>query len=368
MQKNQLLVLLAVTLLGVTDAARAEISIDQLVEQARIVEGDVAVRDLPRWNGARKILIRDIGLNLDKLIGSLGDVEVIAVPSVSEAMQHASDVDAIIGFCNAELIEAAAKLVWVQIYWAGAESCLSVERIGNGDVLMSNMQKMSSPVIAEHAIAMMLSLARQIPQFVHVMGDDDRQNQGEIVAGGMTPIAGKNLLVVGLGGIGTEAARLGAALGMRVSGTRNSSRDGPEFVEYVGLSHELHDLAAQADVIVNALPLTPDTKDLLDGEFFAAVKPGAIFINVGRGQTVVTAELIAALESGRISGAGLDVTEPEPLPADSPLWQRDDVIITPHVAGRGGETERHSVLLIENLKRYVSGDRLLNVVDPKKGY
>ena len=367
MRKNQLLILVAVTLLGVTEAARAEISIDQLVEQARIVEGDVAVRDLPRWNGARKILIRDIGLNLDDVIGSLGDVEVIAVPSVSEAMQHASDVDAIIGFCNAELIDAAANLVWVQIYWAGAESCLSVERVGNGDVLMSNMQKMSSPVIAEHAIAMMLSLARQIPQFVHVMGDDGRQDQDEIVAG-MTPIAGKRLLVVGLGGIGTETARLGAALGMRVSGTRNSSRDGPEFVEYVGLSHELHDLAAQADVIVNALPLTPGTNNLLNGEFFAAVKPGAIFINVGRGQTVVTTELIAALESGRIAGAGLDVTEPEPLPADSPLWQRDDVIITPHVAGRGGERERHTVLLIENLKRYVSGDRLLNVVDPKRGY
>ncbi len=367
MQKNHLLVLLAVTLLGVADAARAEISVDQLVEQARIVEGDVAVRDLPRWNGARKILLRDIGLDLDGRFDEFDDVEIVTARSVSEAMQYVSDVDAIIGFCDAELIDAAEKLVWVQIYSAGAESCLSVERVGNGDVLMSNMQKMSSPVIAEHAIAMMLSLARQIPQFVHVMGDEDRQRQDEIVAG-MTPIAGKRLLVVGLGGIGTEAARLGAALGMRVSGTRNSSRDGPEFVEYVGLSHELHDLAAQSDVIVNALPLTPDTKDLLDGEFFAAVKPGAIFINVGRGQTVVTAELIAALESGRISGAGLDVTEPEPLPADNPLWQRDDVIITPHVAGRGGELERHAVLLIENLKRYVSGDRLLNVVDPKKGY
>jgi len=367
MQKNQLLVLTVVTLLGVTQAARAEISIDQLVEQARIVEGDVAVRDLPRWNGARKLLIRDIGLDLDDLIASIGDVEVVAVPSVSEAMQHANDVDAIIGFCDAELIAAAAKLVWVQIYWAGAESCLSVERVGSGDVLMSNMQKMSSPVIAEHAIAMMLSLARQIPQFVHVMGDDDRQGQDEIAAG-MMPVAGKRLLVLGLGGIGTETARLGAALGMRVSGTRNSSRDGPEFVEYVGLSHELHDLAAQADVIVNALPLTSGTKDLLDGEFFAAVKPGAIFINVGRGQTVVTDDLVAALESGRVSAAGLDVTEPEPLPADSPLWQRNDVIITPHVAGRGGERERHTVLLIENLKRYIAGDRLLNVVDPKKGY
>ena len=367
MRKIQLLVLVAVMLFGVVEAVRAEISIDQLIEQARLDEGDVAVRDLPRWTGAHKILIRDLGLDLEDLMESLDDVEVIVVRSVSEAMQYASDVDAIIGFCDAELIEAAAKLVWVQIYWAGAERCLSVERVGSSDVLMSNMQKMSSPVIAEHAIAMMMSLARQLPQFVHSMPADDRQGQDEIVAA-MTPIAGKTLLVAGLGGIGTEAARLGAALGMRVYGTRNSSREGPEFVEYVGLSHELHDLAAQADVVVNALPLTVGTKDLFGRDFFAAVKPGAIFINVGRGQTVVTEELIAALESGRISGAGLDVTEPEPLPAENPLWQRDDVIITPHVAGRGGERERHTVLLIENLKRYIAGDRLLNVVDPEKGY
>jgi len=163
-------------------------------------------------------------------------------------------------------------------------------------------------------------------------------------------------------------ARLGAALGMRVSGTRNSSRSGPDFVEYVGLSHELLALAAEADVVVNALPLTADTKDLFDAEFFTAVKPGAMFVNVGRGQTVVTSELIKALESGRIAAAGLDVTEPEPLPSDSPLWQRDDVIITPHVAGFGGERERHQILLLENLRRYVEGEPLLNVVDPAKGY
>lgn len=134
------------------------------------------------------------------------------------------------------------------------------------------------------------------------------------------------------------------------------------------MSHELNDLAASADVIVNALPATAATLDLFDAEFFASVKAGAIFINVGRGKTVVTRDLIAALESGQISAAGLDVTEPEPLPADSPLWQREDVIITPHVSSAGGENERHAVLLRENVSRYVAGDRLLNVVDPRKGY
>ena len=367
MRKIQLAVLMVVTLFGVAETARAEISIDQLIEQARMAEAGVAVRELPRWDATHKILIRDIGMNIDGLLDGLGGVEFIIARSVPEAMQHASDLDAIVGFCDAELIDAAENLVWVQIYAAGAESCLSVERIGNGDVVMTNMQKMSSPVIAEHAIAMMMSLTRHIPQFIHTMENGDWAKRNAMM-NGMMPVAGKNLLVAGLGGIGAEVARLGAALGMRVSGTRNSSRNGPDYVEYVGLSHELNDLAAEADVVVNALPLTDATRNLFDAEFFAAIKRGAIFINVGRGQTVVTDDLIAALETGHVSGAGLDVTEPEPLPADSPLWRRDDVIITPHVAGRGGERERHTVLLLENLRRYIAGDRLLNVVDPEKGY
>jgi phosphoglycerate dehydrogenase-like enzyme len=199
------------------------------------------------------------------------------------------------------------------------------------------------------------------------MSDGEWADSDEMVAG-MAPIAGKKLLVAGLGGIGMEVARLGAALGMQVSGTRNSSREGPDFVSYVGLSGELNDLAAQADVVVNALPLTADTAGLFNEEFFSSIKPGAIFVNVGRGKTVVTEDLLAALESGQVRAAGLDVTNPEPLPADSALWQRSDVIITPHVAGFGGERERHAVLLMENLRRYVAGDPLLNVVDPGKGY
>jgi phosphoglycerate dehydrogenase-like enzyme len=367
MRKKQLMVLVVATLLSVAGLSRAEISIEQLVEQSRISEGDIAVRDLPRWSGAHKILVRDTGIDLSSSIASEPGVEFIVVQTAADAMQYASEVDAIIGFCSPELIDAAENLVWVQIYGAGAESCLSVDDVADSTVLMSNMQKMSSPVIAEHAIAMMMALSRNLPQFVDLMKDGDWSG-GRRRRDGMMPIAGKNLLVAGLGGIGMEVARLGAALGMHVSGTRNSSRNGPDYVDYVGLSHELNDLAASADVIVNALPATDATLNLFDAGFFSTVKAGAIFINVGRGKTVVTDALLAALESGRISGAGLDVTEPEPLPASSPLWQRDDVIITPHVSSSGGERERHAVLLRENIRRYVSGERLLNVVDPKKGY
>jgi phosphoglycerate dehydrogenase-like enzyme len=155
---------------------------------------------------------------------------------------------------------------------------------------------------------------------------------------------------------------------MRVIATRNSSRSGPDFVEYVGLSDELHKLASEADVIVNALPLTPATTGVFDAEFFDAVKPGVIFINVARGKSVVTADLLKALEDGVVSAAGLDVTEPEPLPADHPLWQLENVVITPHISSRAGERERHAVLLAENIRRYLRGDALYNTVDPERGY
>ncbi len=347
--------------------AAADVTIERLVQQAGISEGSIAVRDIPGWRGARKILIRDIGIELDGIVDDSAGVEVVVVATLAEAMQHAGDADAIVGFCDAELFALAKRLAWVQIYWAGAERCLAVPEVASGRLMMTNMQKMSSPVIAEHAIGMMFSLARNLPQFIRRMDGGDWEGGDEATAG-MTPIAGKTLLVAGLGGIGTEVARLGAALDMRVIGTRNSSRSGPDFVDYVGLSHELDDLAGEADVIVNALPLTNDTKGLLDKEFFASTRRGAIFINVGRGQTVVTDALLAALESGHLSGAGLDVTDPEPLPAEHPLWQQKNVVITPHVAGVGGEFERHRALLVENLRRYIAGDHLLNVVDPKKGY
>lgn len=367
MNKTRLSALVLAAALHALNVSNAEISIDTMIERSRLSEGPVAVRDLPRFESARKVLVWDIGIELDGIVEAFPEVEFVVVATLAEAMPHAETADAIVGFCNSDLFNAAPQLVWVQIYWAGAERCLSVDQVASGRVIMTNMQKMSSPVIAEHAIAMMMALSRNLPQFAKTMqaGEWSRSEQ---LTSGMMPVAGKTLLVAGLGGIGTEVARLGAALDMRVIGTRNSSREGPDFVDYVGLSHELADLVAEADVVVNALPLTDSTVGLFDDKLFAATKEGAIFVNVGRGKTVDTVALLAALQSGRLSGAGLDVTDPEPLPKDHALWHQSNVIITPHVAGSGGELERHQLLLAENLRRYIAGDRLLNVVDPEKGY
>jgi len=343
----------------------AEYTIDNLIEDTGVREGSAAMRDNDVWNVNRGIVIRDVGLDLPEF----NNLNVVVVGSLDEALANAADAGAIIGYCNPELLAAAPYVSWVQIFSAGAEHCFPAKKLSNGTVTLTNMQKMSSPVIAEHAIAMMLALARKLPEFIDGKAQGDWK-QGAPFTEGMTTVSGKTMLVLGLGGIGTEIARRGAALGMRVVATRNSSREGPDFVDYVGLADEMIALAKDADVIVNALPLTPATQGLLGEEFFAVAgqKSAPFFINVGRGATVDTDALLAALQSGRLAGAGLDVTDPEPLPAEHPLWREANVIITPHISAQGSDLVRYRVLVQENIRRYLTGDALLNVVDPDKGY
>lgn len=347
--------------------ASAQSNLAELIEQTGVKAGDVPMREIPGWRQPKKIVMTDVGMSREEVQALVPGAEVVIYRSSAEAMASAKGADAIVGYCSNALINAAEDAVWVQVFSAGVDRCVGAERIANGSVVLTNMQKMSSPVIAEHVIALTFSLARQIPQFARVM-PSGRWHRGSDISGRMLSLTGKTMLVIGLGGIGTEAARRAAALDMRVIGTRRSSREGPDFVDYVGLSDERYELAAEADFIVNALPLTPETTGLIDKSFFDAAKRGAYFINVGRGRTVVTDDLVAALESGQIAGAGLDVTDPEPLPANHPLWQMDNVIITPHVSGRDSNRARHLMIFRENLRRFVAGEALLNVVDPELGY
>lgn len=361
MLKKRALILVAGLAFACTASAQSNLA--ELIEQTGIEPGDTPMRDMPGWREPQKVLYSSSVLPLDEVRALLPGVEVISGSSAA----HAKDADAIIGSCNIRLIDAAERAIWVQVTSAGVDRCVAAGRIASGAAVLTNMQKMSSPAIAEHVIALSLSLARKIPQFAKRMETGEWHREAAL-ADGMMSIAGKTMLVIGLGGIGTESARRAAALDMRVIGTRRSSREGPDFVDYVGLSDEMYELAGEADFIVNALPLTTATTGLIDADFFAAAKRGAIFINVGRGRTVVTADLVAALESGQLAAAGLDVTDPEPLPADHVLWQMPNVIITPHVSGRDSNRARHAMVLRENLRRFAAGDALLNVVDPDLGY
>ncbi|MEM9333948.1 MAG: D-2-hydroxyacid dehydrogenase [Pseudomonadota bacterium] len=351
---------LIAALLVVSTPVGAQLTIDQLISEAGLREGGEPVREHPGWRKPEKIVAP--ASIADLLRAAYPDIEIVSA-SRSDAASKVAGADVLLSWCSNDIVSSSERLRWVQIFSAGAERCLSTDKILDGSVLLTNAQKMTSPAIGEHAIAMTLSLSRSLVQYAKSMPDAPWERANTIET-----VDGKTMLVAGLGGIGRETAKRANALGMRVIGTRNSSREGPDYVDYVGLSDELLELAGQADVVVNALPLTDKTRGLFNADFFDAVKPGVIFVNVARGGSVVQDDLIAALNDGRVAAAGLDVTDPEPLPADHPLWQMDNVLITPHIAWAGADRQRTALLAIENVRRYIAGERLLNVVDPARGY
>ena len=340
-----------------------------LIAEFRLEEGKAPVREFPRWRTPKKIVLAGnySPAQLAELRKVAPVVEFLLARDRAAQLTAVADADAFMGTCNdADVVAAGKELRWVQQGTAGVENCISNPAFRDGRVLLTNMRHADAPIIAEHAVALMFALNRALPSFVRAQ---DKANWTRGAPIPLRHVRGKTMLVVGLGGIGTEVAERARALGMRIIATRNTGREGPSFVSYVGLPDEMLQLAREADVVVNATPLTPQTTGMFDAKFFAAMQPDAIFINVSRGKSVVTDDLIAALKSGRIAGAGLDVTEPEPLPPDHPLWSAPNVLITPHIAPRSSlKGDNQWVILKENIRRYTAGEKLLSVVDPKLGY
>jgi phosphoglycerate dehydrogenase-like enzyme len=273
------------------------------------------------------------------------------------------------GFCEEEVLAQGPELHWIQVYSAGVENCVASPGIRQGHKLLTNGQRIGSPALAEHAIALMMALVRGLDVYhANQLKGSWRRDTG-MERGEFMELEGRTMLVVGLGGIGTQTAKRGHGLGMRVIATRGSRREGPDYVDYVGLADETLELARQADVVINTTPLTDETRGMFNAAFFKAMKPSAYFVSVGRGGSTVTDDLIAALNNGDIAGAGLDVTDPEPLPDGHPLWATPRVLISPHTAGRSDKgRERLFLLVAENLRRYVAGEPMLSVVDIERGY
>jgi phosphoglycerate dehydrogenase-like enzyme len=340
-----------------------------LIETLGLEEAGEKARDWPRWQSPERVVVRvDSFERLAWLQEAAPEVEIVPLHAGSDIAATLRGADALIGACSEDIVSSGTELRWIQVLTAGVEHCVSLPALRERDIRLSNMQRVAGPVMAEHVFALLLGLTRNLGPWIDAQRAAEWR-RSELEAGRMLSLRGKTLLVAGLGGIGTEVARLGDAFGMEVIATRASGREGPDYVSYVGLPHELNELARRAQVVVNTVPLTPETRGIFDADFFAAMPAGGLFINVGRGATVDTAALIAALERGQLAGAGLDVTDPEPLPEDHPLWRRKDVIITPHVsAGSDAGREDRWLVVRENLRRYVAGEALLSVVDIERGY
>lgn len=351
-------------------ASRISSAAQEMIRELGLKESKTASRDLPGWRQPEKAIVWvDNPERLEGLRAVAPGVDIVPVENLEQAIAEAADAQVVMGFCNQQLFLNAPQLHWIQVYSSGVDRCVVHPGLHEGNKLLTNGQRIASPALAEHAIAMMMALVRGLDVYHANQLQGNWQRDTGMDRGDFMELEGRTVLVVGLGGIGTQTARRAHGLGMRVIATRGSRREGPDYVDYVGLADEVIELAARADVVINTAPLTDRTRGMFNAEFFSAMKPGAYFVSVGRGASTVTDDLVAALESGVIAGAGLDVTDPEPLPEGHVLWSLPRVIISPHTGGRSDKGRDRLFLLVqENLRRYVAGAPMLSVVDIKRGY
>lgn len=291
-----------------------------------------------------------------------GDPRRAAKIGVAEAYYHWN--------LTAETLAEAPHLRWYQSVAAGVEKVITPE-LRVRDIIVTNNSGVHAINIAEHVLAMMLAISRLLPGLILAQAqhqwkeDETHHRMSEFVE-----VGGQTLLVVGYGEIGRHLAKIASGVGMTVDAVkRTTSGETDVFTREIAPIAELRRLLPSADHVAICLPLTPETHGLFDSEMVAAMKPGSFIYNIGRGQILESKALIAALESGHLRGAGLDVTDPEPLPVDSPLWDMKNVLITAHTAGATPHYwERASEILITNIKRISAGETPVNLVDQHLGY
>jgi phosphoglycerate dehydrogenase-like enzyme len=320
-----------------------------------------------RQSGRLKVIVPAMEPSaLADLKSAAPGIDLVECRSEAEAIEQAPGAAACYAFITSGVIRASKSLKWVQQPSAGVEGLMEIPELVDSDIVLTNMQRAYAPEIADQAIGYLLAFTRSLTHFLRVQPSQQWRSREPGVV--LDELLGKTLLVIGLGGIGAEIARRAQAFGMRAIATDPKVLERPLFVEELYKPDAFHTLLPRADVVASAVPLTKQSLRMIGTREFAMMKRGVVLINVSRGKVVDTGALIAALDSGQVAAAGLDVTDPEPLTKGHPLWSRN-VIITPHSAGQspGGERRRHEIFR-ENLRRFAAGEMLLNVVDKKVGY
>ena len=291
-------------------------------------------------------------------------IDVVATFDEKEIAKHIIDADAIA--CSPRdfpSIDGAKNLKWVHSFSAGVDRILTPE-VKNSDIVLSNSSGIHATPIAEHIIGFMLVFTRGFFGTFRNQQKKLWQKNEEL-----TELRDKAVLILGLGRIGTEAARLANCFGAHVFAVDSVNKDKPEFVEELKTPEHLGEMLGRADFVALCLPYTKENHHFFDGAKMEKMKSSAVLINIGRGGVVHEHELIEALNNKVIAGAGLDVTEEEPLPEASPLWGMENVVITPH---HSGLSERYMDRAIDrfclNLRAFLAGERLPNLVDKELGY
>jgi phosphoglycerate dehydrogenase-like enzyme len=307
----------------------------------------------------------------ERLRQDFPQLEVVHLSSYDGFEDHLRDAEIVMAWSlRPEQFKAASKLRWIHSPAAAVHQLIFSELV-NSDVILTNSSQVHGPVVAEHVIALLFALAKRLPDAV-LLQQKHTWGQDSMWRGRPRPreLAAATVGLVGLGNIGQEVARRAAALGMRVIATREHPEKGSlEHVQQVFAPSQIDQLLSQSDYVILAAPLTSTTRGLMNAARFAKMRADACLINVSRGPLVDETALGEALRKKKISGAALDVFAQEPLPSDSPLWDLENLLITPHTAAMTEKLwPRHYKLFAENLRRYLAHQPLLAVVDKQKGY
>ncbi len=318
--------------------------------------------------GTKKIVTMGSDAALIREFESASPKARIVTATPDTVLRELADADAYIGEIKPEQVRAGKNLKWVQTMSAGVERVLHLSGgndLRDSNIILTNNKVVQGPEIADHAMAMLLTLSREIPKFI-------ANRQQEVWQGrpyGGIELNGRKALVIGLGGIGTQIALRANAFGMEVTGLDPEDKPFLSFVKRVIKPDQIDSVLPDMDVVFISAPWTPESYRLMGSRQFDLVKKGSYFIAVSRGGIYDLNGLVRALDSKRLAGAGVDVTDPEPLPKGHPLWKFDNAIITPHIAGRSDKDRARMVGTIkENIQRFCDGRPLINVVDKKKGY
>jgi phosphoglycerate dehydrogenase-like enzyme len=302
---------------------------------------------------------------LAELLASFAGVDCWRIRSAAELADALPATDAIVMLGHyytadvARLIrERGERLRWIQLTTAGYDG-ISFHGVPPG-VAVTNAGHSHAPMVAEHAVMLLCALVRRLPAFA---GAQARHVFDRTIPHPLATLEDSTVAILGYGGIGRETARRVKSFGATVLAVARTARD-DAFADAVHPASALHEVLAQADSLVVTAALTPETKGMIDAAALAALKPGAVLVNIARGPIVDTMALVEALQSGRLAGTGLDVTDPEPPPVDHPLWTCPNLIVTPHVSGLGsaGVRRRIGALVRENVERFLAGQGLLHVV------
>jgi D-3-phosphoglycerate dehydrogenase len=254
------------------------------------------------------------------------------------------------------------RLRWIQSSAAGLDHCL-VEPVINSDVVVTSASGVLADQVSEHTLGLLLATLRSLPVFFQAT------EKREFIRRPTRDLHHATIGIVGFGGVGRRLAQVLAPFKTRILATDMFSVDCPPYVDHLWPADQLDRLLGESDVVILCVPLTDVTRGMINADRLASMKPDAVLVNVARGPIVVTEDLVAALQRGSIAAAAVDVTDPEPLPVDSPLWGLPNAIITPHVAGQSARrADNMTNFFCENLRRYLCGDELLNLVDKRLGY